>query len=997
MVNQQESPSDSIGYESDSSQSRRDVDFLMRYKVPQMIERIVSELLKAKPDKTCFYFEVMKTIDLLRDESYQEWKAKIDNLKKNGKEVTNSNLTFVYPEMGRQRGYELKDNGANTPVTADNLDEFLRIANTKIAAKIKPLDRPASESSQLSSFRSDKLREAFSPTHFSIDLFSPKNNMPSGETRRITLPANLCQFLDSEVESPIHDNTSTSSTTTLNKKVSFQSGTSSPLRTRNSIFAPDNTKLECRVETSTTLIAPAIYGGKNSVAAKASPASFNRFHIDVNPQTTPEPFIKIVCLLEESTFPTIESWDDLGITWCYPLSPGVLVDIFPNGRNIPVAFVQKDSYLEKARAALENTKQAEPVVKDPVLAQFSPTHFAKDLFAPHFAADDIQKEEPKQTHEYTLTAKKRRETVSLLKDDYLLMINDLEQLDFTEETWDELGITWCYFRKGQLVSLIEDGVETKVSLDEKSEYCKQVRRALANDARKDSKKRSCPDLKPIEPSSLPSDQSPLSPGSDTVPVLQSSMQNTPLSPCSLKNFECMIREVRDTPTTDVTWQEMNLTWCVYFHETSQLVDLIPDGRFVPVDHADKEKFCMCAIYFFENGEIPDPDALQSRPGDAKLDFQSANSAETPQSLFCCSDNFDSIFDETPSPDEGAAESPTTKNQFWRMIEYLTVLEESEFEKLEITFIAPHPISGQIVELLQNGAETTVSFHRRNEFLQLCKEFYHDTMSKQDHVVILSPLSPKWANENYLPIIKKIENMDCLPIEFDSYDITWCVPVNGKIKDLRPGGKTSRVMFAERMLWCSCARETLENSSFCDDSKVFFLPEIAADECRPTVDIVRKPSCSVECQFYVFIAEMLAGSLRLTKTEWTSLKIKYFIPLASGPVELIPRGFREEVLFEDRLKFLYRVRDYHSPVHPAPVVRFKKPSIDHGSQKSDMSLKGFLMANNLIHLADDIAAQDIVTVEDLLELEVEDFSFVCRALPRRKLLNAVRAYKASVEG
>ena len=736
------------------AECKADIDFLMMYKVPQMIEQIVSQLLQKKPNKTSFFFEVMKTVETLRDESYEQWVIQVEKFKSNRwsqQELLNSRLTFIYPEMGRLKGYELKENGANTPVTEENLDEFLRVANTKIAAKIRPLDEVTGFDQGLSNSSPSSCSpdNTFSPTHFSVDLFSPKSNMPSWPTksdRRITLPAKMVFEGENDASNKKLLDDKTAEANSDNSPVEV-----SPARLRDSIFAPDN---PTKVRSTGNAKVPAAYGGSNVVDKHV--LSFNRFHIDVRPLTTLEPFETVVALLQTSQFPTIESWEDLGITWCYQTSPGTIEELFPNGKNIPVAFIQREAYLSRVRKELDTLQklQLAPAVEEPEdqeRRQFSPTHFAKDLFAPHCTI-----------HEVKMNEAKRRQTVADLREDYMPMIEELEKMEFNEETWNDMGITWCYYVGGKAVNLVDNGSNVYVQLTDKDYYCKRVRTELGGSRiRRLTAKRSCADLAPMRSSSISvPDGCPLSPSNDTPPNMQkeqfeSEQPLSPLSPTSLENFGDMIKAIKDTPTTDASWEEMNLTWCVYVHAKNELVDLCPDGRSRDVKHSDKEMFCKIAIHYLETGQILETESLikSLTKSDRVITFEEDTIVEEPHSLFTSNVTaFSELFD---NEEESKLSMSQEGLQFWKVIDFLHLFDSSELEDLDITFIAPHPVTNEIVELIPNGKLVPVTFARRCEFVELAKEFYHDTMNEQSHAVILSPLSPKWATESYLSTIRKV--------------------------------------------------------------------------------------------------------------------------------------------------------------------------------------------------------------------------------------------------
>ena len=141
----------------------------------------------------------------------------------------------------------------------------------------------------------------------------------------------------------------------------------------------------------------------------------------------------------------------------------------------------------------------------------------------------------------------------------------------------------------------------------------------------------------------------------------------------------------------------------------------------------------------------------------------------------------------------------------------------------------------------------------------------------------------------------------------------------------------------------------------------------------------------------------SNKIGLTKPEWDSMDMRYCIPLASGLIDLISQGSKTKVLFRDREKFFDLVYNYKSSSVKNKVVRQKLSFAAPLSSNSDVGLRDLLVQHNLCHLADELVAQDIETIDDLLELEIEDFRFVEKALPRRKLLNAIREYRRHLEG
>eukprot|EP00756_Hemistasia_phaeocysticola_P005008 Hpha_TRINITY_DN1312_c0_g1::TRINITY_DN1312_c0_g1_i1::g.93411::m.93411 len=131
-------------------------------------------------------------------------------------------------------------------------------------------------------------------------------------------------------------------------------------------------------------------------------------------------------------------------------------------------------------------------------AQFSPTHFSVDLFAPHCttdqvvkAVDDTDLTSPQidlvRKPSFEDRCKDRGETNSSPREEASQMLDMLEALmklnqpgedELSPEEWDDLGITWSVPIDGGVTDIIPHGHEVNVPLRDKDAYCKMASEEL---------------------------------------------------------------------------------------------------------------------------------------------------------------------------------------------------------------------------------------------------------------------------------------------------------------------------------------------------------------------------------------------------------------------------------------------------------------------------------------------------------------------------------------
>eukprot|EP01062_Namystynia_karyoxenos_P048530 TRINITY_DN369_c0_g1_i6.p1 TRINITY_DN369_c0_g1~~TRINITY_DN369_c0_g1_i6.p1 ORF type:complete len:1194 (+),score=385.24 TRINITY_DN369_c0_g1_i6:90-3671(+) len=494
-----------------------DTAYLLSNKIPLVIEQILADLLRDKPGSAQLFDSVKRSLltaqcamDAKQEHDFFALVDQVDKMNTpEGPAVTPEQflklgLHFAIPST--REPFELVPGGANVLVTLHRKDEFVRLARAKRAAaqqhredrsqhavptppRESPRDRRGSNPRRQRDGASagsgggrepltplgvavpakedeDKTAALFSPTHFQHDLFAPH--------------ATTAEVKMKEVQS--HKKARPSVPNALNTgggQATYQPAT-------NPALAPGaHTAGELQNE-----FLPMV-------------EAMGRFNTPEGERVTPA------------------EWAAMEITWCVPTATGQLVDLIDKGRDTPVAFADKDRYVELAKAKLLSfgqkagrkapglrkievaTKQDE----EKEHALFSPTHFAHDLFAPHTTTQQLgaprqsvdgsgSGAQPRaslpqavagagQQVEYQPVPRHRdgsAEPASPLSPNTLAhefgpMLQELDSLNkeggqrISEQEWNDMDIAWCVPIDGELHDLIPGGRDVKVRLSEKDRFC----------------------------------------------------------------------------------------------------------------------------------------------------------------------------------------------------------------------------------------------------------------------------------------------------------------------------------------------------------------------------------------------------------------------------------------------------------------------------------------------------------------------------------------------
>eukprot|EP00759_Apiculatamorpha_spiralis_P041732 PhF_6_TR40225/c0_g1_i5/m.59788 len=194
--------------------------------------------------------------------------------------------------------------------------------------------------------------------------------------------------------------------------------------------------------------------------------------------------------------------------------------------------------------------------------------------------------------------------------------------------------------------------------------------------------------------------------------------------------------------------------------------------------------------------------------------------------------------------------------------------EDEFRRMDVFFVVPNKSGEGVTELMKDGQSIRVTLATKDEYVRLAQKYFpitsgvktqrkerynlkcspsasprgggdekfglfspkHFQGEQQQQLQInianqtqanrrlssdvSSPLSPHTLNEKFLPMIAHIESINGPggdrydEQQFKELQITWCVPKDGKIVELVPGGKSKPVTLSDKAQYCAKARELL---------------------------------------------------------------------------------------------------------------------------------------------------------------------------------------------
>eukprot|EP01062_Namystynia_karyoxenos_P048525 TRINITY_DN369_c0_g1_i1.p1 TRINITY_DN369_c0_g1~~TRINITY_DN369_c0_g1_i1.p1 ORF type:complete len:1711 (+),score=562.95 TRINITY_DN369_c0_g1_i1:90-5222(+) len=730
----------------------------------------------------------------------------LDSLNKEGgqriseQEWNDMDIAWCVPIDGEL--HDLIPGGRDVKVRLSEKDRFCQLALEKMqsiggrAGSVAPAEGRKRRQKSLAPIAAPKQDEEkehklFSPTHFAHDLFAPHQTTAAVEQKIQQTGVALTHAPEAiskgaSVQAPKQDE--------AREHAMF-----SPTHFAVDLFAPHTTSDQVgrAGQEPRASLPDAIAGqGKHVVYhpavqqvpgadATLSPLSPRALASDFGPMLDQLRQVATTGELPEA------EWDEMLITWCIP-HDGTIHDLVPGGSDLFVRLPEAARYCQMPRAKLDELtgaptsgrrrtkkrlslrlQESAQQREQKEHALFSPTHFANDLFAPHTTTQEVNN------------------------------VSAMNQASTGQQ------------RRPSLPAAMPGGGQ---------EYNPHMQKL--------------PDSPDLDPSAA---------------------DKGPLSPASLaKDFLPMIEQLDklnrpgEQQLSEAEWKELGVTWCVPV--AGQLYDLVPNGRDISVPLSEKARYCALARTKLEevgstsrkgkmprNMTISTIDAVPSKAQkkeerDAAL-FSPSHFAQdlfAPHTTTQAMAQKDQTTAPVPQVAAGMSEpddllSPRSHaKRFWPMIDAVAAfntgegrrVSAEEFADMGIRFCVPNPLDySEVLELFPGGKNIQVTLDRKDEFVQLARMLYHEKIAEQrsgaDDGHLVAPLSPTSLNAQFMPMIQEIEQMNTpqgnqmTPEEFAELDITWCVPCDNEIIDLKPNGRNIKVKLAQKNEYVNMARMRLE--------------------------------------------------------------------------------------------------------------------------------------------------------------------------------------------
>eukprot|EP00756_Hemistasia_phaeocysticola_P031808 Hpha_TRINITY_DN16377_c2_g2::TRINITY_DN16377_c2_g2_i1::g.58110::m.58110 len=648
--------------------------------------------------------------------------------------------------------HDLCPNGRDIPVGFHEKDRYCTLARSKLLElkKGSKKDRKKPQPLQAGGKQQrneEKEHAMFSPTHFAHDLFAPHTT-----TARVGAEA----------------------TPTASAKLRHRPSLPNVMTGGQDVqYSP-----EVNAQPSSVPLSP------------LSPATLNRdFDLMLD---------HLGDLSEKGITFTEQEWSEMDLTWCVAVG-GQLHDLMPNGRNIRVPLQDKDKYCVMARAKIAEQKgsekkekkgpgrrlslqvaQVESQREQREHALFSPTHFAQDLFAPHTTTAEVEAKTtasgvgqrrpslpvamPNGGAEYNPHQQNIRDEPSPRNTggvtDFLPILGQLEKFNkpgeaqISTQEWEEMDVTWCVPWGAELFDLVPNGRDIKVLLTDKHKYCYLARSKI-------EELRLCDKTDPAEAVKAYGAEYP----------------------------RCTTEDLR----LDLACAQKEEQTAALFSPTHFSQDL-----FAP--HTTTTKVAAVAAQEAST-------TSQRRPS-VPVALAQRNSIQS---------------------DPDAVLTPKSAGRkFWPMIDAIAAFNTpegdsvtaQEFDSMEIFFQVPHPLyPDELVDLIPGGTYVKVTLARKDEFVAAARKFFHDAMAQQEQPAgrspVIAPLSPKSLNVGFAPMLDEIERMNTAQgdhyteAEFAELDITWCIPIENEIMDIKPNGRNVKVSLKNKDEYVKLARMRLD--------------------------------------------------------------------------------------------------------------------------------------------------------------------------------------------